>query len=941
MGALILLLLVTTRRMHKDQQQAAGLAQHNWEEFQDPLSTDSPPPSAFVIALDESRETPPADEVTEFSISLLPPNAEKAKPSVSSDPFLDAAAVADKQAELEQLQAQLESEQQRQQSLADQIAEARGQLEQSANDTADYQLQMEQLADLTRQEAELGQRVQEKQIALAQLRLQLDRSSEATARADEMLRTQESALVSLLKIAKDAEERGDSGTASTVVEFSGASGTRRSPIVVNVTGDGFEFLPSGVRIDAYSPEHYTQRLDPLVHVAMAIHKHRSSDGTGKVPYVLLLLRPDGTPLFNRAKYSLDRAKLHYGYELLDQDHHVASGTRNAVEVRVAETAKNSSRRGRFPQYYDELVDVKKEAEQKLAEAENVDRDLDIPGFGEQYFAGGHAPRGYVSPQNRQLPETLPEPVPRDSGDTLVADGTGGFGPEPTGFDLQLPAPENATASEPSVAVPDENPFAAFEDRLDTGSTGFGTPQQTAAADSPPGDFAGSDLGSASEMPSEFLNDSLTTDIDIAGLDPRQVLPPRRSLSDNLGIGGRRAISQLPAQESANSDKQLSDTASPIRTDPLAPTRWPDSVTAIHESGSRTAGPAGDLSSSESQPSMAEGQPASDATDSNGQSTQSMFAKGDGDGGVGPGQMPKEPSFLDKFLRQVEEQHKNPAADPMLVSLMNEGRRRLNEAAVSSDEPSEPQGNVAERMTSPFENLQPTAEAPIEPNVAAQPTENPFAAMDKAAAATTESLSAPTPNITDKPPAVVDEFLTFPIDETEAPPVKKSVASQPAGSATAAPQRQSKPSNDTEAKPKETIYWVIKIYIDASELMVGDFETFDTRGWNEEQRLAMTLEAISATMDEVWAEVRKDAVPAVRFLVSPGAEEIQKELRKSLAAMNITTRGVYQQSPTLSIDKFFSDAPLPPQQSSGPTARPQRAPAEPAPVAPPIGRRSSI
>ena len=94
----------------------------------------------------------------------------------------------------------------------------------------------------------------------------------------------------------------------TLVEFSNSTGTTRTPIVIDVSAAGFEFLPNSVRVTMADMEKFPVRDNPLLSGILAVHQHRSGRSLTAEPYVLLLVRPGGSLPFYGAQRILTGAR---------------------------------------------------------------------------------------------------------------------------------------------------------------------------------------------------------------------------------------------------------------------------------------------------------------------------------------------------------------------------------------------------------------------------------------------------------------------------------------------------------------------------------------------------------------------------------------------------------------------------------------------------------
>lgn len=184
----------------------------------------------------------------------------------------------------------------------------------------------------------------EKRMLLCQQ--QLDDLRKSGEDATLILRRKNSELIALRKQTEAAESanRLSSGT-KTLLEFSNATGTVRTPIVVDVTDGGFVFLPSGMKISPADMEGFPVRDNPFLSAVLAAHRHRSGDSVVSEPYVLLLVRPSGTVAFYGAQRILVEARIHYGYELLDPERVIVAGQfEEAEKDLIQESVREALRR---------------------------------------------------------------------------------------------------------------------------------------------------------------------------------------------------------------------------------------------------------------------------------------------------------------------------------------------------------------------------------------------------------------------------------------------------------------------------------------------------------------------------------------------------------------------------------------------------------------------
>lgn len=159
--------------------------------------------------------------------------------------------------------------------------------------------------------------------ALLAKRDELTRAEDAVKEAELLLFEKQSAIVALREQIQSAEAQAAAVSGvRTLVEFSNSTGTTRTPIVIDVSAGGFEFLPNAIRVTMADMEKFPVRDNPLLSAILAIHQHRSGRSLTAEPYVLLLVRPGGSLPFYGAQRILTEAKIHYGYELLTAERKV-------------------------------------------------------------------------------------------------------------------------------------------------------------------------------------------------------------------------------------------------------------------------------------------------------------------------------------------------------------------------------------------------------------------------------------------------------------------------------------------------------------------------------------------------------------------------------------------------------------------------------------------
>ncbi len=270
-----------------------------------------------------------------------------------------------------------------------------------------------ELKQLQTEEAELLSRLSATEQALLTKRDELTRAEDAVKEAELLLFEKQSAIVALRAQIQSAEAQAAAVSGvQTLVEFSNSTGTTRTPIVIDVSATGFEFLPNSVRITMADMEKFPVRDNPLLSGILAVHQHRSGRSLTAEPYVLLLVRPGGSLPFYGAQRILTDAKIHYGYELLTPDRKVVVEGLDPLEPPAVQLALQEAFRRRDG-LYARLFDITQDelARRGLAPGQTADpeqpaeRRLSVRADGRvmeeepktrrrlenRYYAGGVAP----------------------------------------------------------------------------------------------------------------------------------------------------------------------------------------------------------------------------------------------------------------------------------------------------------------------------------------------------------------------------------------------------------------------------------------------------------------------------------------------------------------------------------------------------------------------
>jgi len=309
MGALILLLLVTTRRIRQKQEEVAAV---------------SVEPKPAMAALAGVSATQMAEAQSQ----------------------LESATIHRKEAQQELLDAEQRHKtlMKERQSLKDDLDALQAAMQvREDGDKSNAADLLQQKQDLLGREAEhdaIEDKLAKALDAVRSAESQLA-DAEGLALAAEQLVAQNLSAIEMLRRQRrlNQERVADVGTKETLIEFTGARGTARTPIVVDVDSNGFLFPTSGVRVRRRDLAGFAVSDNPLLAAVLATHRHRSNDSMVSRPYVLLLVRPGGILDFYPAQRVLNDAHIHFGYELMAEDEKVAvaepvEGETEAVRVAV-------------------------------------------------------------------------------------------------------------------------------------------------------------------------------------------------------------------------------------------------------------------------------------------------------------------------------------------------------------------------------------------------------------------------------------------------------------------------------------------------------------------------------------------------------------------------------------------------------------------------------
>ena len=442
MGALILLLLVTTRRI-RQQQAHESLAQ-----------ADSSP--VISQQVEEQLPVEPVDNSAEIhrlqTIVDTLKNQIKSTTSQIAHRQLELQLLRDLKSDQEARLTEIHSEQQQLQTITSLQGSSTGQ---SELDEAKERLH------LTQQQIEsLEQEIELLTKRLAQRQGDLNNVADTSQQAEQLLVRRESALVSLRQLVNQKQTTSVAPSSpETVIEFTNSTGTSREPVIVEVSGKGFTFLPADVKITAQDMLGFRSGDNPLLAGVFAVHSARTTPASDSKPYVLLLVRPSGCTHFYTAQRALKDVDVHFGYDLISEDLTVAAGAKSDTEVRRLRESLLASLTRREQLYGSLLrsgiphsaVQQDEPKRDRFDAARRILNERILPGSAHdgRFYAGG------PPPANRfEKPTPVPEPFERQALADSIVGREEPIEPKATaGIDSST----NSLATENAVARPNTSP----------------------------------------------------------------------------------------------------------------------------------------------------------------------------------------------------------------------------------------------------------------------------------------------------------------------------------------------------------------------------------------------------------------------------------------------------------------------------------------------------
>lgn len=318
MGALILLLLVMTRRIR---QQAELRAEY--ERQQAVGAAAAPPVRQPVVAAAPPvvRRAPP-----QVIVRKHPPLPEP--PPVYVDPTYEHRLAA----QLRQHEEAVVDLRRTWQARVESLTAERGGLEANLQDLT-AQLQQRETALESLQQSSAADRDDDSSADAAELARAVadlrSRSAAVRAEIDDAARQLQ---------AKQAARAQQAAQSFTIIPFDARTGTSRRPIVIECRRDRVVLVGEEIELTAADLNGFIPHYNPLSAAVQTLVDGWSGRDGGDQPYVLLVVRPEGTVAFYAARMFLQPLNIPFGYELVGADQRF---TWRATEPRLAAECRRS------------------------------------------------------------------------------------------------------------------------------------------------------------------------------------------------------------------------------------------------------------------------------------------------------------------------------------------------------------------------------------------------------------------------------------------------------------------------------------------------------------------------------------------------------------------------------------------------------------------------
>lgn len=448
MGALIFLLLVTTHRI-RQKALARAAALHVVELREEPRAADAgparllpdleagPPPAAPAFL------SPPAAP----PVLLTPPETITTPPEPV--PLPPAGPTAEElRREWEQTLQRLEAERAQ---LQSQLRDAGGASQGAAAQRDSATRELQKLHDLRRA---VRQAVEQSVQAARQS------EQERTRLAGEMQRVS-------AELARVRAQHAEAPRRSEFLAYDGQSGTTRRPILIECTESGLTFASEQITLTAGQLNGFTPNHNPLRAGAEALTTYWAAKDLRTVhagerigrPYVLLIVRPEGTTAYYVARRLLESLEQPFGYELVtagqqiawpETDPEAVQACRQAIDAVLAQRERQlaQTQTGRFP-VASQLQFVDEQGRFHLEEVERLRRGNKTVTVGGRQFDRSPAAGSRSAPAGSPSAARVVEIPPDAAGEA----GHGGSGRPP----LRLKPPPGARAA----ANPPADVFEAY------------------------------------------------------------------------------------------------------------------------------------------------------------------------------------------------------------------------------------------------------------------------------------------------------------------------------------------------------------------------------------------------------------------------------------------------------------------------------------------------
>ncbi len=140
-------------------------------------------------------------------------------------------------------------------------------------------------------------------------------------------------------------ENAEADSKYAFVPFDGKSGTNLRPILIECTNTSIRFVPEDIKLTPADLDGFTQSYNPVLAGSRALVQHwyewnlnQQQPNDQAEPYVLLLVRPNGSLSFYIARKLLAKLGRPYGYELIEEDFPLALPKSDPDAVKVCQAA---------------------------------------------------------------------------------------------------------------------------------------------------------------------------------------------------------------------------------------------------------------------------------------------------------------------------------------------------------------------------------------------------------------------------------------------------------------------------------------------------------------------------------------------------------------------------------------------------------------------------